>query len=60
MFNRYIDKLSIVANIFQIIYGINHLDFVSLYKNNELINTTSVSIKAMNGLFIVKKKNVNI
>ena len=60
MFSKYTDKLKIVANTFQIIYGINHLDLVSLYKNNELINTTRVSINAINGLLITKNINVYI
>ena len=60
MFKRYIERLNIVAKQFQIIYGINHLDLVSLYKNNELINTTRVSINAINGLLITKNKNVYI
>ena len=60
MFSKYTERLSMVANIFQIMYGINHLDLVSLYKNNELINTTRVSINAINGLLITKNKNVYI
>ena len=60
MFSKYTERLSMVANIFQIIYGINHLDLVSLYKNNELINTTRVSINAINGLLITKNRNVYI
>ena len=60
MFSKYTDKLSMVAKTFQIIYGINHLDLVSLYKNNELINTTRVSINAINGLLITKNRKVYI
>lgn len=60
MFSKYIERLNMVANTFQIMYGINHLDLVSLYKNNELINTTRVSINAINGLLITKNKNVYI
>ena len=59
MFSKYTERLSMVANIFQIMYGINHLDLVSLYKNNELIRTTRVSTKAINGLFTIKNKKVN-
>ena len=60
MFSKYIERLNMVANTFQIMYGINHLDLVSLYKKSELINTTNVSTKAINGLFITKNKKVNI
>lgn len=60
MFSKYIERLNMVANTFQIMYGINHLDLVSLYKNNELINTTRVSINAINRLLITKNKNVYI
>ena len=49
-----------VANVFQIIYGIKYLDFISLYKYNELINTITVSTNAINGLFKLKNKNVYI
>ena len=60
MFSKYTERLNMVANTFQIMYGINHLDLVSLYKNNELINTTRVSINAINGLLITKNRNVYI
>ena len=66
IFNRYIDIIRIVANVFQIIYGINRLAdvwlsfFDSRYRYSELINTIMVSISARKGLFKVKNKKLNI
>ena len=57
--------INILANIFQSIYGINSKEdillsfFDSSYKNKELINTIIVSIIAIKGLLIVKKKKLN-
>ena len=65
-FIKNIDIIKIVAKIFHTIYGINNLadvlfnSFDSQYKNNELINTIKVSIRAKKGLFNVKNKKEKI
>ena len=62
-FKKNTDVINILANMYQIMYGISSLEekpfnsFDSKYMNSELIKTIIVSISAKNGLLIVKKKN---
>ena len=66
MFIIYTDIIKILANIFHKIYGINKLSdkllsrLDSKYKYKELIRIIIVSIIAIKGLLMVKKKKLNI
>ena len=66
MFIIYTDIIKILANIFHKIYGINKLAdkllsrLDSKYKYKELIRIIIVSIIAIKGLLMVKKKKLNI